>query len=69
LRDDFEVSTSTMDALVDECVQQHGVFGARMVGGGFGGCVLVVHDPTVTVATSRAAWRVWAVDGALARLH
>ncbi len=44
LRDDYEVSCDAIDALVgivDACA---GVYGSRMVGGGFGGCVLAVAD-------------------------
>jgi galactokinase len=40
LRDDFEVSTPEVDALV-ACAQAHDhVFGARMTGGGFGGAIV-----------------------------
>ena len=42
LRDDFEVSTGEMDALVDTLSSRPGVFGARMTGGGFGGCVVAL---------------------------
>lgn len=42
LRDEFDVSTPELDAIVAEaCV--HGALGARMTGGGFGGCVVVAH--------------------------
>ena len=48
---DYEVSTSALDRLVDLLHQQPGVFGARMTGAGFGGCVvaLVDHESTATV--------------------
>jgi galactokinase len=39
LRDCYEVSTPTVEATVDRLLQA-GATGARMVGGGFGGCVL-----------------------------
>ncbi|HEV8228543.1 MAG TPA: galactokinase [Candidatus Limnocylindria bacterium] len=42
LRDDFEVSTPELDALADALRAQPGVFGARLVGAGFGGAVLAV---------------------------
>jgi galactokinase len=45
LRDDFDTSTHTMDAAVDRLVATPGVFGARMTGGGFGGCVVALCDP------------------------
>lgn len=42
LRDDFEVSCAEMDLLVDLISGQSGVLGARMIGGGFGGCALAL---------------------------
>ena len=46
LRDDYEVSCAELDALVDAAMEVPGVFGARMTGGGFGGCTvsLVAHE-------------------------
>jgi galactokinase len=37
LRDDYEVSCAELDFLVDTALAVPGVFGARMMGGGFGG--------------------------------
>ena len=45
LRDDFEVSTDVLDALVDRLVATPGVYGARLTGAGFGGCVVAVTEP------------------------
>ena len=45
LRDDYEVSTPEVDALVDDAVAA-GAYGARIVGGGFGGSVLALTDAT-----------------------
>ena len=45
LRDDFEVSTEVLDALVDRLVATPGVHGARLTGAGFGGCVVALTDP------------------------
>ena len=42
MRDDFEVSTPDIDALVAIAQQQAEVFGARMTGGGFGGSVVML---------------------------
>ena len=44
LRDNFEVSTTELDALVEIAVEQTGVYGARMTGGGFGGCVICLVE-------------------------
>src|SRR5205823_751841 len=41
LRDDFEVSWPQADAAV-AAAQRGGALGARMVGGGFGGCVIAL---------------------------
>jgi galactokinase len=40
LRDDYEVSCPELDLLVNIAWQQPGVYGARMTGGGFGGCII-----------------------------
>ena len=40
LRDDYEVSCRELDLMVEIAVQQTGVAGARMTGGGFGGCTV-----------------------------
>lgn len=49
LRDDYDTSTPKMDAAVDELNATPGVFGARMTGGGFGGCLVALCEPgTVT---------------------
>jgi galactokinase len=42
LRDDYEVSCAALDFLVDEMRDRQGVYGARMTGGGFGGCVIAL---------------------------
>jgi galactokinase len=40
LRDDYEVSCPELDVMVDLAKPIKGVFGARMTGGGFGGCTI-----------------------------
>jgi galactokinase len=40
LRDDYEVSCAELDLMVDLASHAKGVFGARMTGGGFGGCTI-----------------------------
>lgn len=40
LRVDYEVSCNELDLMVNKARQQPGVFGARMTGGGFGGCTV-----------------------------
>ncbi len=45
LQHDYEVSCEELDFLVDTAVSIPGVFGARMTGGGFGGCTVNLVDP------------------------
>jgi galactokinase len=40
LRDDYEVSCQEVDLLVHLASSSPGVYGARMTGGGFGGCTI-----------------------------
>ena len=44
LRDDYEVSSSELDLMVELAVTVEGVYGARMTGGGFGGCTINIVD-------------------------
>ena len=44
LRDDFEVSTPTVDALVEKAWAAPGCYGARIMGAGFGGSVLALVE-------------------------
>jgi galactokinase len=46
LQKDYEVSCDELDFLVDTAVHLPGVFGARMTGGGFGGCTVNLVDAT-----------------------
>jgi galactokinase len=60
LRDDYEVSCAELDALVDIAESiglPGGVFGCRMTGGGFGGCVvaLVKSDSVAAISKKLAA--------------
>jgi galactokinase len=40
MRDDYEISCKELDTLVDLATSFSGVYGARMTGGGFGGCTI-----------------------------
>ncbi len=59
LRDDFEVSTPELDVLV-AALEEAGALGARLTGGGFGGCV-------VAVARTREVDRIALGSGAVYR--
>jgi galactokinase len=45
LQRDYEVSCEELDFLVDTALRIPGAFGARMIGGGFGGCTVNLVDP------------------------
>jgi galactokinase len=56
LRDDYEVSCSELDAVVDIAAgigQKGGVFGCRMTGGGFGGCTVAMVQNQAVDAISK----------------
>jgi galactokinase len=44
LRDDYAVSSPPLDFLVDAARTTEGVFGARLTGAGFGGCMVVLAE-------------------------
>jgi galactokinase len=48
LRDDYQVSCPELDLMVDLAKKRPGVFGARMTGGGFGGCTVNLVDRAMT---------------------
>lgn len=60
LRDDFEVSTPILDALVARLVATDGVHGVRLTGAGFGGCVVAITEP----GALDEGWLVRPADGA-----
>jgi galactokinase len=74
LRDDYEVSTPTLDRVVDAALTA-GALGARMTGGGFGGSVVVLaerdrREAVLQGTLDRAGthgWIVSAADGATRR--
>jgi galactokinase len=45
LRDDYEVSCPELDFMVEQAMKVRGVYGARMTGGGFGGCIVALVQP------------------------
>jgi galactokinase len=66
LAGDFEVSTPALDSLVAMLTSQPGVFGARLTGAGFGGCVVALTEPGAldVDAFGTRAWRVQAAPRA-----
>jgi len=54
LSEKYEVSCPELDYLQELAIQQKGVFGARMMGGGFGGCLLILlmkEDQSQAIST------------------
>jgi galactokinase len=67
---DYRVSVPAVDELVEHLLAQPGVLGARMTGGGFGGCALALcsaDSPALDPAAHapRRAWRVSPSAGAV----
>lgn len=60
LRDDFEVSTPQLDRAVETALTS-GAYGARMVGGGFGGSVIALVDTSGADAVEAAITREFAL--------
>ncbi len=64
LRDDFDVSAPELDLLVHAASGSPGVCGARMTGGGFGGCTVnLVHEDFVDEFRSAITSRYEAATG------
>jgi galactokinase len=42
MKNDYEISCDEIDCLVDIALELPGVYGARMTGGGFGGCTITL---------------------------
>ena len=69
-RDDFEASCSEIDILVDLANQQLGCYGARLTGGGFGGCtvnLVAAANAAAFVEAMRSGYR--AATGIAAEIY
>lgn len=70
LRDDYEVSCKEIESLVSIADACDGVLGSRMMGAGFGGCVLsVVRTEFVPDVTRKIAEKYGAICGAEPWIH
>jgi galactokinase len=61
---DYRVSVQAVDELVERLLAQPGVLGARMSGGGFGGCVIALCRPDSPALdpADHAPHRAWRVS-------
>jgi galactokinase len=57
LRDDYQVSCEELDTLVEIARAEPGVYGARMTGGGFGGCTVNLVQTSALERVSSALTR------------
>lgn len=70
LRDDYEVSCSELDLMVEIALQQPGLIGARMTGGGFGGCTVnLVRNELVEAFRSSVSGAYAAKTGVNAEIY
>ncbi|MGA2738945.1 MAG: galactokinase [Bryobacteraceae bacterium] len=59
LQHDYEVSCDELDFLVDAAIGIEGVYGARMTGGGFGGCTVNLMRPAAVAHFEREIARLY----------
>jgi galactokinase len=52
MKDDFEITTPEIDALVEIAQRAAGIFGARMTGGGFGGSIVALADAASVIESA-----------------
>jgi galactokinase len=62
MRDDFEITVAQVDVAVEAALMA-GAYGARMTGGGFGGCVLALIDADRAEATTAVVAAAYAKQG------
>ena len=62
LRDDFEVSCDELDVAVEAALSA-GALGARMTGGGFGGCVISLCRDSDATRSSPGSVQAFAAQG------
>ena len=62
MRDDFEITVPTVDLAV-EVAKEAGAYGARMTGGGFGGCIIALLDQGRSDEVALAVAEAFAASG------
>lgn len=65
LRDDFDNSTALIDELCSGLTRRPGVYGARITGAGWGGCIVALAEPgAIDIDSYPRAWSVRPSSGA-----
>jgi galactokinase len=54
MRDDYEISCEEIDFLADTAAKLPGCYGARMTGGGFGGCTVNLVAPEMVIEFTKS---------------
>ncbi|MET7392715.1 galactokinase [Dactylosporangium sp. NPDC005572] len=62
MRDDYEITVPQVDTAVRVALE-HGAYGARMTGGGFGGCVLALVEEDDCASVAAAVREAFAANG------
>jgi galactokinase len=62
MRDDYEITVPEVDTAVSTALEA-GAYGARMTGGGFGGCVLALIDTPLAETVTDAVTKAFADNG------
>ncbi len=68
MRDDFEITVPTVDLAV-ETAREAGALGARMTGGGFGGCIIALVPAGSSDAVAARVGEAFAAAGYAAPTH
>jgi len=62
----YEVSCPELDFIVKECKKEDSILGARMMGGGFGGCVIAIIESNkiekITQTIGQAYFEVFGIE-------
>jgi galactokinase len=66
LRDDFDISNRELNIMVEIACKQEGCYGARMTGGGFGGCAVALVSSNRVETFEKKVSKVYLAETGLA---